>query len=208
MTIRDRRLRARKQPRQRRAELTRERILAAAARVFAEYGYAAGTTNRIAEQAKISIGSLYQYYPNKDAILAELISRHLETGLAAVQRLMAGGLPASLVDIMRGFVRAAVENHLDDPQLLRVIAEEAPRSRELLDRVAGHERERIEFLRNLLDNHPENRVADTRTAARLIVTTLELVVHKMIAAPDPVDLTSFENEMVAMLTRYLTARPE
>lgn len=86
-------LRPRKQPRQARAELTRQRILAAAAHVFAEYGYAAGTTNRIAERAQISIGSLYQYYPNKDAILVELLTRHLDAGMAATAHQQFEGPP-------------------------------------------------------------------------------------------------------------------
>src|ERR1051325_4120912 len=76
----DRRLEPRRRPRQVRAELTRERILDAAAHVFAEHGYAAGTTNRIAERARTSIGSLYQYFPNKDAILAELLVQHIDRG--------------------------------------------------------------------------------------------------------------------------------
>jgi AcrR family transcriptional regulator len=76
----DRRLQPRRKPRQVRAELTRDRILTAAAHVFAEHGYAAGTTNRIAERARVSIGSLYQYFPNKDAILAELLVRHIDRG--------------------------------------------------------------------------------------------------------------------------------
>ncbi|MET7800720.1 TetR/AcrR family transcriptional regulator [Streptomyces decoyicus] len=67
-------LHPRKQPKQVRGELTRERILVAAAQVFAEYGYAAETTNRIAERAHVSIGSLYQYYPNKDAILVGAVN--------------------------------------------------------------------------------------------------------------------------------------
>lgn len=80
MASADRRLTPRRKPRQVRAELTRERILNSAAHVFAEYGYAAGTTNRIAEHAHMSIGSLYQYFPNKDAILAELLVRHIDRG--------------------------------------------------------------------------------------------------------------------------------
>lgn len=76
-----RQLDPRKQPRQRRSEETRHRILDAATHVFAEYGYAAGTTNRIAEYADVSVGSLYQYYPNKDAILLELATRHLDAGV-------------------------------------------------------------------------------------------------------------------------------
>lgn len=207
MTSGHRGLRPRKQPRQARAELTRQRILTAAAHVFAEYGYAAGTTNRIAEQARISIGSLYQYYPNKDAILVELVTRHLDAGAAATKSLQDEEQPDSLEEMLRGFVHTVIGNHRDDPQLLRVMVEQGPRAPELLEKVAAYERERIAYTRELFDRHPEVRVADTDTAARLVVTTVELVIHTLIAAPDPVDATRLENELVAMLTRYLTLPP-
>src|SRR3569833_2023390 len=99
-----RRFQPRKQPRQVRAELTRQRILTAAAHVFAEHGYAAGTTNRIAERARISIGSLYQYFPNKDAILAALLARHLDRGEwteADEMDLSPGSLPAAIRSLVR-----------------------------------------------------------------------------------------------------------
>ncbi|GAA1937042.1 TetR/AcrR family transcriptional regulator [Streptomyces durmitorensis] len=198
----------RKQPRQIRAELTRERILDAAAHVFGEYGYAAGTTNRIAERARVSIGSLYQYYPNKDAILVELVTRHLDSGGAAVARSQAQELPDTLEGVLRLFVRTAIDNHLDDPRLLRVMAEQAPRSAELLAKVEAHETERFAYIEELLAKHPEVRVTDTYTATRLLVTTVELVVHKVIAAPDPIDVRRFEDELVAMLHRYLTGPSE
>ncbi|MFD7499490.1 TetR/AcrR family transcriptional regulator [Streptomyces sp. NPDC059850] len=204
MTSGRRGLQPRKQPRQARAELTRQRILAAAAHVFAEYGYAAGTTNRIAEQARISIGSLYQYYPNKDAILVELAARHLDAGEAATRHRLDEEEPESLEEIIRGIVRTVIENHVDDPQLLRVMFEQAPRSPELLERVAQHERERIDYTRELLERHPESRVEDTDVAARLIVASVELLIHQLIASPHSVDPTRLENELVAMITRYLT----
>ncbi|AQW55505.1 TetR/AcrR family transcriptional regulator [Streptomyces violaceusniger] len=207
MTTGRRGLQPRKQPRQARAELTRQRILTAAAHVFAEYGYAAGTTNRIAEHARISIGSLYQYYPNKDAILAELVTRHLDAGAAAIRDRQDEEEPDSLEEILRGFARTVIENHLDDPQLLRVMGEQAPRSPELFEKVARHERERVAYTQELLERHPEVRVEDTYVAARLIVSTIELVVHVLIAAPESIDTTRLENELVAMLTRYLTAAP-
>src|SRR4029453_6935038 len=103
----DRRLEARRKPRQVRAELTRERILTAAAHVFAEHGYAAGTTNRIAERARISIGSLYQYFPTKAAILAALLIRHIDRGSWT----QAGQLdlsPGSLEATVRALVRDAI----------------------------------------------------------------------------------------------------
>ncbi|MEU2211876.1 TetR/AcrR family transcriptional regulator [Streptomyces hygroscopicus] len=207
MTSGRRGLRPRKQPRQARAELTRQRILTAAAHVFAEYGYAAGTTNRIAERARVSIGSLYQYYPNKDAILVELIARHLHAGAEAVSGRWDEEPPGSFEEIIRGFVRLAIDNHHDDPRLLRVMAEYGPRSPELLTKVAEYERERIAYTRELLERHPEVTVGDTDVAARLIVTTVEFAVHQLIAAPGSIDTTRLENELVAMLVRYVTAPP-
>ncbi|MGW8374868.1 TetR/AcrR family transcriptional regulator [Streptomyces sp. ODS28] len=211
MTSGDRRLQPRKQPRQARAELTRQRILDAAAHVFAEYGYAAGTTNRIAEQAGISIGSLYQYYPNKDAILAELVGRHLADGAEAIgeaiRRSEEAEPPGTLEDTVRTLIRTAVENHLEDPRLLRIMAEQAPRSPELVERVAQQEQARTAYVRELIGRYPEVRVADPAVAARLVVATVQFTVHSLIAAPDPVDVAAFENELVSMITRYLTGGP-
>ncbi|MCZ1006673.1 TetR/AcrR family transcriptional regulator [Streptomyces lydicus] len=201
-------LQPRKQPRQVRAELTRQRILAAAAHVFAEYGYAAGTTNRIAERAQISIGSLYQYYPNKDAILVELATRHLDAGMAAIACPQDEGPPRPLEEAIRGYVHLSIENHLDDPQLLRVMAEQAPRSPELLEKMSRYQQSRTAYVRELIENHPESRVDDMHTAARLVVSTVELTVHQLAAAPDPLAPARLENELVAMITRYLTGGPQ
>ncbi len=201
MAADDKRLRARKTPRQARAEITRRRILDAAAHVFAEHGYAAGTTNRIAERAGISIGSLYQYYPGKDAILAELIGGHLDRGIVSRQ-MWADAPSAPLTDVLRGYVRQAVDNHRDDPQLLRVFLEHAPQWADIAPRIAEFHQTEIEGVREALDHHPEVHVADTATAAQLVVTTVELVVH-WVSAGAEVTPSALENELVAMLGRYL-----
>ncbi|WP_405697349.1 TetR/AcrR family transcriptional regulator [Streptomyces sp. NBC_01185] len=198
----DRRIQPRRKPRQARAELTRERILTAAAHVFAEYGYAAGTTNRIAERARMSIGSLYQYFPNKDAVLAELLVRHLDrsTWTEADQLdLSAGGLET----MVRTLVRDAIDNHRDDPQLLRIMIEEATLSQELLDTIDRRSRDRVAQLRDVLARHPDVRVRDLDTAAELIVFTVELNTHKLMADPQTIPVETFESELVAMVSRYL-----
>jgi AcrR family transcriptional regulator len=198
----DRRLQPRRQPRQVRAELTRERILAAAAHVFAEHGYAAGTTNRIAERARISIGSLYQYFPNKDAILAKLLVRHIDRGAwpqADQLDLSAGSLEATV----RALVRDAIDNHGDDPQLLRIMIEEAPFSQELRDTIDRHGRSRIGQVRDVLARHPDVGVRDLDTAAEMITFTVEVNVHKLMADPRAVSIETFEKELVDMVTRYL-----
>lgn len=200
-----RRLQPRKQPKQTRAELTRQRILAAAAHVFAEHGYAAGTTNRIAERARVSIGSLYQYYPNKDTILVELMTAHVETGVALIHSHLTGGLPDSLDDTLRLIVRATIENHRDHPGLHRVLFEEAPRPPEFLRMLHDYEATIVSLTQQLLANHSQVRVSDTGTAGRLVVATIESLVHRLIASPNPIDTQRFEDELVAMLTRYLEA---
>lgn len=80
-------LRPRKQPRQARSRETVERVLAASARVFRERGYAGATTNHIAEQAGVSVGSLYQFFPHKAALLHALRERlivQMQAGLTSV----------------------------------------------------------------------------------------------------------------------------
>ncbi|AKS31947.1 TetR/AcrR family transcriptional regulator [Mycolicibacterium goodii] len=200
-------LNPRKQPRQHRSEETRRRILDAATRVFAHYGYARGTTNRIAEWAELSIGSLYQYYPNKDAILLELATRHLDAGAAADLRLRPKGPSPSLIDVIRAMVRSNIENHQADPEFLRILVEQAPRSGELMAKVALHEAARMAHLREVIERSPEATVKDTEIAARLVVSSVDMVVHQLLAAPDAVEVARLESELVEMIYRYLTGRP-
>ena len=82
-------LKPRKRPSQARSKATVEAILVAAAQVFRRQGYAGATTDRIAERAGVSVGSLYQYFPNKDAILVALTERHVDAGFALVRELLA-----------------------------------------------------------------------------------------------------------------------
>ncbi|WP_432826822.1 TetR/AcrR family transcriptional regulator [Dactylosporangium sp. CA-092794] len=193
------RLEPRRRPAQVRAELTRGRILAAAAHIFAEYGYAAGTTNRIAERARVSIGSLYQYFPNKDAILLELLLQHIDDGDTGDPLALAG-----LEDTVRAIVRRAIDNHRADPQLLRIMIVEAPRSPDLVEKVLRYEEARVAQIRAFLARHPQVKVGDVDAAARLVVSTVELVTHKMMATPEDLSPQRYENELVAMLTRYLS----
>jgi AcrR family transcriptional regulator len=200
------RLEPRKSPRQQRALETRRRLLDAAARVFADHGYAAGTTNRIAEEAGHSIGSLYQYFPNKDAILVELATEHAHAGIAAIQRHLHGGLlPESLEAKVRLFVRAALESHRDAPELHRVLFEEAPHPPELLRTLREAEATIVSAARGLLEADPSVRRADLDMAARLLVASIESLVHRFVGWGRPEDADRFEAELTAMLLHYLRA---
>lgn len=197
----DRRLAPRRAPRQVRAELTRERILASAAHIFAEHGYAAGTTNRIAEHARVSIGSLYQYFPNKDAILAALLLRHLDRGSwTQADRLELK--PGTLRDTVRALVRDAIDHHDDDPRLLRIMIEEASFSTDLLAAMDRHNAARTVQVRDLLARHPDVRVTNLDIGVHLIIFTVEMNTH-LLMAERSFAVEDFENELVDMVTRYL-----
>ncbi|SDF74577.1 transcriptional regulator, TetR family [Lentzea fradiae] len=193
----------RRKPRQVRAELTRDRILTAAAHVFTEHGYAAGTTNRIAERAHVSIGSLYQYFPNKDAILAELMVRHIDRG--AWHRADELDLaPGTLETVVRALVRDAVDNHQEDPRLLRIMIEQGQVSEELRTTLARHGARRLAEVRDVFSRHPDVRVRDLDAATELIVFTVELNTHRLVAFPQGLSMKTVENELVDMVTRYLS----
>jgi AcrR family transcriptional regulator len=202
MSSSERRVMPRRKPRQVRAELTRDRILTAAAHVFAEHGYAAGTTNRIAERARVSIGSLYQYFPNKDAILAELLVRHIDRG-AWADAATFDPAPGTLEPMVRAFVRDAIDNHRDDPQLLRVMIERGQVSPELVATMDRYSKVRTAQVRDVLVRHPDAHVGDTDVAADMILLTVEINTHRFMAGPGAVPVETFENELVAMVVGYL-----
>ena len=111
----------RKRPRQKRSEAMVDAILEAAARILEDEGLDRLNTNTTAAKAGVSVGSLYQYFPSKDAILAELIRRdHLallaELTLAAQK--LAG---ATLEQAVRALVRVGVERQLARPALARAL---------------------------------------------------------------------------------------
>src|SRR5688572_3227422 len=68
-------LQPRKRPRQARSRATYQSLLDATARVLERHGYAALTTNHVAEAAGVAVGSLYEYFPSKEVIVAELVRR-------------------------------------------------------------------------------------------------------------------------------------
>jgi len=117
---------ARRDPAQERSRQTVDCIVEAAGRLLVEHGRLGVTTNAVAERAGVSIGSLYQYFPDKDAIFAALQERHRDQVMPLIQhtlaRLADPGL--DMVDVMVGLMRAMAELHADAPARLRAISEE------------------------------------------------------------------------------------
>lgn len=114
----------RKQPSQARSRATVDAILEAGARILSARGWAGFTTNAVAEAAGVSIGSLYQYMPDKLALVGAIRDRHIDDSLAAVQgALAAGGTREAFAGRLADALIAAHSRH---PGLHRVLLDEAP----------------------------------------------------------------------------------
>lgn len=111
------RLHARKRPLQRRSAATVSVMLEAAARILEQHGLAGFNTNLVAQRAGVSIGSLYQYFPGKEALLAALIRNARSDLLASVQQVCAQS--GVLETQLQALIRAAVAHQLQRPQLMR-----------------------------------------------------------------------------------------
>ena len=98
----------RRKPRQARAGETVAAILEASAQILEAGGLAAFTTNAVAERAGVSIGTLYQYFADKNAVLRTLAERELQAALTRVARALKGEIDSSVEGRVRAMVRAIV----------------------------------------------------------------------------------------------------
>ncbi len=197
---------ARKRPSQARSQVTVEAILDAAAQVFEARGYAAGTTNRIAARAGVSIGSLYEYFPNKDAIVVALAERELEREREEILELLQGSARDSLAGLLRRFVETVVGFHTRSPALHRILFEEAQHPPETHACVLRFEETLAHALADDLRRR-RLRIPDADLAAHLIVQTTESLAHRFVLRGiHELDQVAFVDEVTRLLARYLGAR--
>src|SRR5512137_2136720 len=202
------RLEPRKPPVQGRSRATVAEILAAAIQVFETHGYAAGTTNRIAERAGVSIGTLYQYFPSKEAIAVAILERHIADTdhrlhewvghMVAEQH----GLRAALHDYVTGML----EMHSGQPRLHHILLEETPLPERVHQALLEAERRAAKTVAGLLRLFPEVKHTSLERAGFMVVQTVESLTHRFAAHPDDqfVSRAVFVDEVVAMLVAYLT----
>jgi AcrR family transcriptional regulator len=181
-------------------------ILEAAARVFAERGHAGGTTNHIASAAGVSVGSLYEYFPNKDAILVALVERQMAEMAAGVLEDLraAGSVRDGIEPLLRRFVIAMLEAHEREIDLYHVVFSEAPHPPELHACVLQMEETLAHSLEAELLHCHELELEDSDTPAHLVVQTTEALTHRFVHHGIH-DLTraAFIDEVVTLLCGYL-----
>jgi AcrR family transcriptional regulator len=124
----------RRTPKQERSRATVDAVLEAAARVFRREGWDA-TTNRIAETAGVGIGSLYEYFPNKRALLVALAERHMEIAESAVGSALDSA--SSTRELVTALQRAILESHRFPSQALDLVRDVPKIGPALLERATS-----------------------------------------------------------------------
>jgi AcrR family transcriptional regulator len=195
----------RRKPVQDRSSATVDALLEATAQILLSHGYDRMSTNEVARRAGVSIGSLYQYFDNKDALVAELARRHFGhiESVVVEHMLPRAGESTDLRGVVTRLLRALVAVHRANPRLSQVLEAEVPRVGEL--RVIEELGRRSEVLvaEQLAAVRPQLRRGNAVLAAQITVRAISGIMQATVRRSGgdlPLDL---ENEMIDLVLRYL-----
>jgi AcrR family transcriptional regulator len=182
-----------------------EAILAATARVLAKEGYDRASTNKVAEAAGVSIGSLYQYFPSKEALVSALIERHMNRMLSVLTEAGAALSPGSSVQqATRQIIAATYAAHRVNPKLHRVLLEQVPRIGSM-EGLAGFEERTLALVETFLALHAgELRRSNLKLAAKVAVLAVRgTTLYCVLRSPELLHEEEFIDEVTDLIVRYL-----
>jgi AcrR family transcriptional regulator len=199
----------RKLPKQDRSKVTVEAILEATTHILVEGGYDKANTNRIAERAGISIGSLYQYFPNKESLITALMEQHAQEMAELVETKLDRLFDSPLEIAIPEIITAVIAAHAINPRLHQVLSEEIPRS-ERSPQMHNADERITALLRAYLESwrdhiHPQNIDLTVFILSRTVDSLCHLAV---IEYPNFVRDSQFETEVSNLLLAYLTQHPD
>jgi AcrR family transcriptional regulator len=193
----------RKEPRQARARETVEAILTAAARILTSEGFGALTTNRVAEVAGVSVGSLYQYFPHKEALVRALCERHTQGVRDRIRARFEETWDAPVETVARAVIQGMVEIRRHEPELHQELLRLAPAVGGL-EELHAVEHEVEALLTRFIASRPEIAVRDAALSAFLICHAVQAIVHgAVLEKPEWLKQDRFVDETVALVVGYL-----
>lgn len=197
----------RKRACQDRSRATVDALIEATARVLVREGFDRASTNRIAETAGVSVGSLYQYFPSKEALVAAVIDRHKQEILQVIRGALAEVATQPMEQAVRKLVGAAIKAHRIDPKLHRVLAEQIPRMGKL-ENVEAFNRETYALFGAYLESRSnELRVTDLKLATFVCVTSIEALTHTAVLHHSEIltdeAIETLIDEATRLVVRYL-----
>ncbi|NVZ20824.1 TetR/AcrR family transcriptional regulator [Pseudomonas costantinii] len=191
----------RKEPRQARSRATVQTIIQAGARVLSDEGWAGFTTNKVADLAGVSVGSLYQYFPDKLSLVSAIRQNHLDDCLNTLRKIKAKGLAP--VQFLASVVQAMIQAHSVCPGLHRVLLDEAPSSEDYRNPNSGFEIEYLAFYADAVSTHrnrPPNK-ADY-ISALIISDAIDGVIHNA-ARRGLLGDPAIQSGLIRLISQYL-----
>jgi AcrR family transcriptional regulator len=192
---------------QERSRATVDALVEATARILVREGFDKASTNRIAEVAGVSIGSLYQYFPGKEALVAAVIERHQQEIMQTVRSELPEILLQPAEQAVRKLIAVAVKAHQVDPKLHRVLAEQLPRVGKL-EKLETFSSDNFRLFKTYLERHrDELRVNDLDLASFVCVTAIEALTHNAVLHSSKMlsdeAMDAFIDETTRLVTGYL-----
>jgi AcrR family transcriptional regulator len=200
------RLQPRKIPRQSRSQATVDAIVEAATRILRSEGFERTNVNRVAELAGVSVGSLYQYFPTKEALIGAVATRLSQRMMAAFTADLGelAGLP--LADAVRRIVERAFAAYRLDPRLRRILRHDVPEVTTVFDTPDFDTALREQVASHLDAFRARLRPRDLDLALRLLMTAVERIAETWGSADD-VDADAVVAETADLVARYLLRDP-
>lgn len=194
----------RKSPRQQRSRAMVDAILEAAARILAQQGWARFTTNEVAAVAGVSVGSLYQYFPNKLSLAEAIRQRHLDAVLAALSVAGDWNELTTLDQRVACLIDGVIAAHSVDQTLHRVLLDEVPlASREHFDAFEQEYQRRYQAV--IVASSGKRRRVHDEVAARVLAGAVEGVVHAA-ARRGELESSALKAELSNLVCAYLRDR--
>ncbi|RKH70210.1 TetR/AcrR family transcriptional regulator [Corallococcus aberystwythensis] len=187
----------RKMPTQERSRATVDALVQATADILVRDGYAKLTTNRIAERAGVNVASLYQFFPSKEALVAEVNRRHVKEQRAAAREVLTTRKFDTLEELIRTLVALGFAAHAVDPKLHHALTEQLPaRPARKWD---PEDAPMVEALGRFSTDVP-----DPELALWLIDTVSHAVIHRaVVERPESLTPGLLQEELVTLLLRYV-----
>jgi len=195
---------SRRVPTQARSKERVERILGAAAHVFAEAGFEAATTEAIAARAETSIGSVYQFFPNKDALFGAISARYFSRVSALFEGLMARAGELSWQELLDEGIDAFAAFDQEDLDF-RAVWRNWHRSGEFMATGQAMNREFARRTERVLAAQLKKGLTPARRALVATVTVEAISAMLFLAAREPKRSRAVVVETKTMLRRYLAA---
>ncbi len=198
----------RKRPSQSRSKVTVDAMIQAMTRVLVKEGYDGASTNRVAREAGVSIGTLYQYFPSKDSLVLAVMEQHANAITTRFGARTLELLTASPEQATRELIHLLMEQHQVNPDLHRVLIEQVPRVGALaaLDELnRGSER----LIALYLEAHrDELGIKDVNLTAFVLVTAVEAICHRAVVnRRELIDDPRLEEHIVKLVMGYAVNKP-